>query len=663
MSLRLAIAFLMLDIAAAAAQPAPCDECTRGDTVIEQFSLQPLRALAVELAAVPLDYPATAKQYERVIEIRSKTPALSRVGALDDEQLGLVAAALCHNVDDACAVSTRHTLSCLADRCAVELPKAAHVDIVVVPEPCARGGRERRSPKFGLGLDWGTGVHDSRYPNDGRVWSMGIEGRLQATRRIGAVARVDRESGRDQALDMDGNGKGDMTTGSVIRVSALAGPSFVIGNTQFEGSVRFLRLDVLGGYLLTRSPNGEDGPVAGADLSYQFWAIRTGVRVVQGFADASDARMVIAHLGFVSGSRPELRDDSPCDINGQPKTNFLSSRLALGLDYTFGGYGFDNDLGYLATGVGLEAMWHLSASFDAVVRGDLNIFPGKDRDRTLHQAVLGGLRIDPPRRPGRSSRTGWFGEALAGYTHAAGLEPSSAGTGPLIDAALGWGAQGRDGAAYFKFHGRFGIGDDNTDYRAFFISGGFEYRYDRYRGRHRFQLPPARAGESEAQSDEEAARLHASEEEADEGEPRDHQEARCDLPRAAGCGGATRVGRADLARARQDLRAIRRPPSRRRPHRGMAARARRRSAGVGRGRPRPVLSAAVRGPQGLDRRHPRHEARLGHGREPRRASARHDRRQTPLISCSHRRWVPSLDHGPSRHRRPRSVRRVWRPRR
>ena len=60
------------------------------------------------------------------------------------------------------------------------------------------------------------------------------------------------------------------------------------------------QLDLLAGYQWTLSQPNEDGPAAGFDLSYSLEVVRTGIRVVQGFGDAKDARSVLA-------SRPRRR--------------------------------------------------------------------------------------------------------------------------------------------------------------------------------------------------------------------------------------------------------------------------------------------------------------------------------------------------------------------
>ena len=339
----------------------------------------------------------------------------------------------------------------------------------------------RRSPSLGLGIDWGTGWHRSRYPTDGRAWSFGIEARMRFGRRLGSVVRFDRIAGRDEANDADGNGNDDLSSGSITRLSALAGPSIVFDNTRFASTTHFLRLDLLAGYLSTRSQAEESGPAGGFDLAYQLSIVRLGVRVVQGFGDARDATTVLAHLGFLAGSSPAYRDETDCGAEVASR----SSRLALGFDIPITGYGISTQLGYLATGLGVEALWHLTPALDVMTRADLLLYPGYERDRVIHQALLAGMRIDHGPRRGRSSSTGFFTTALGGYSHGATLTPTRVGSGPIVDVSLGWGVQGKEGAAYVRLHARSGVGPDNYGYRAVFLSGGFELRFDPRRWRDR----------------------------------------------------------------------------------------------------------------------------------------------------------------------------------
>ena len=463
------------------AQPAPCDECKRGDELIARYSLQPLHALAAELAALPLDEPLTSAQYAKLIELRRAHPALARLGALEDADLAAVATTLCRGPVAACTVATERALRCLAERCAVQLPPdATHVDLPALPTRCQSYQRRRSPSALGVGFDWGTGWQRSQYPTDGRAWSFGIETRLRFTRRWSAVARVDRLAGRDEATDEDDNGLDDRSTGSITRIAALAGPSIVIDHARFEGAARFLRLDLLGGYIDTRSQAAESGPAAGFDIAYQLSIVRFGARVVQGFGDARDATMVLGHIGFTAGSTPPYRDENDCR-----EAEERSSRLALGFEVPLGGYGISKQLGYLATGLAIEGIWHVSPALDAMARADLLVFPGDDRDRVIHQAVLAGMRIDHGKRRGRSSKVGFFTTVLAGYTHGATLTNATTGSGPVGDLGLAWGRQGRDVAGYFRLHARFGIGPENLDYRALFLSAGFELRLDPDRWRDR----------------------------------------------------------------------------------------------------------------------------------------------------------------------------------
>jgi hypothetical protein len=473
----LSILVLLAIVAPAAAQPAPapCEDCARGDVLIEKFSLQPLRSVAADIAGMPLGGPLSSEQYARVLQLRERTPALTRLGALDDADLSAIAASLCRGESSACTEATTRALRCLADRCAVDLltpHDPRNVDLVEIPSNCHQYSTPRRSPPYGLGMDWGNGWQRSRYPTDGHAWSFGIEGRMRFGRRFGAVARVDRVAGRDEATDTDHNGKDDLSTGSITRIAALVGPSFVLDNTRYDSTTRSLRLDLLGGYVSTRSQPNESGLAAGADLSLQLSIFRIGVRFVQGTSDADHATMLLAHLGILAGSAPPYRDATDCGA----ETATRSSRLALGFDIPIAGYGISEQLGYLSTGLGVETLYHLSRSFDALARADLLLYPGHDRDRVIHQAVLAGVRID--HKSSHAAETGFFSTVLGGYSYGSGLTPTTTGAGPIVDLAFGWGGQGPEGSGYLRLHGRFGVGPDNLDYRAIFLSAGFELRFD-----------------------------------------------------------------------------------------------------------------------------------------------------------------------------------------
>jgi hypothetical protein len=468
----------------ASAQPAPCGACSRGDALIERYSLQPLRTVAGELGGLALGDPLTPDQYARVIDARRRTPALARLGAVDDEGLTSIAAALCGTPNGSCVNSTTYTLRCLADRCTVLLPDppANRTDLVELPATCHAYRTRKRTSPIGLGFDWGNGWQRSAAPTDGRAWSLGIDARMRIGRRFGAVARVDRVAGRDEATDVDGDGSDDMSTGSITRISMLAGPSIVLDNTRFEDTTRFVRLDLLGGYVATRTQPNESGPAAGLDLSFQLAIFRLGARVVQGFGEASDATMVLGHIGLIGGSTPPYGDAADCGASASAR----SSRLAIGIDFPITGYGISGDLGLLATGLAFEAFVHVSRSVDVTARADLLLYPGEERDRVIHQAALAGLRLDHLKPRKRRSGVGFFTTLLGGYTHGAGFTPSTAGSGPVVDLAVGWGIQEGEGAANLRLHGRFGVSPDNLDYRAIFLSGALELRFDPSRWMSRF---------------------------------------------------------------------------------------------------------------------------------------------------------------------------------
>jgi len=456
------------------AQPIACEPCVRGESLIDTYTIQPVRQLSAELAALPFAEALTQAQYARVVEMRQRVPALQRLAAIDDAQLAVIASALCHAETGDCVAATSRALTCLADRCAVALPVAdpRTADVATVVPACSRYVSRNRSPRFGLGFEWGNGVQRSKHPIDGRVWSLALESRLRLSHRFGVVARVDRSAGRDEATDVDGNGTDDVADGTLVRIGAMAGPSVMFDYRIYEDQPLFMRLDLLGGYLATRSKPDESGPAAGIDITMQLAMVTAGVRVIQGFGDALDASMLVGHLGILLGSSPEPRIGPDCEAD----VGHRASRLAIGIDMPFGGYGFATDLGYLGTGLGFEAVWNLTKSLDVATRADLLVFPGDERDRVIHTAVLAGLRIDHGER--QRSRIGFFSTLMAGYTHGAGFTPTTTGTGPVADVSLGWGGQDREGAAFLRLHGRFGLSPDNYDYRALFLSAGFELRFD-----------------------------------------------------------------------------------------------------------------------------------------------------------------------------------------
>lgn len=265
-----------------------------------------------------------------------------------------------------------------------------------------------------------------------------------------------------------------MATGAVTRLYVLGGPSYTFGIQHDRNDVRYAQLDLLGGRQYTLSQSDEDGWTAGADLSYTWTVARMGVRILQGFDRAEDARAVLVHAGFLVGGSPRVAYGSGC---GQEERS--STKWALALDLPLFGYGLASQLDYIVPGFGIEAVYHATSPFDVVVRADVLDIPNSDRDRTIFSSALAGGRYDMSADTDKGTRTGLFAALLVGYSHAATVDPSTAGSGPIADASLGWGGQGDDGAAFLRIHGRFGLTPDNADARAIFLSAGLEYRLDR----------------------------------------------------------------------------------------------------------------------------------------------------------------------------------------
>jgi hypothetical protein len=368
----------------------------------------------------------------------------------------------------------------MAGQCTVRPEEIQHEMVRPYDPPglpsCDPIANKTKSPARGIGFEWATGWQDDASPTDHRAWSLGFEARTRLPKRAGLVARLDRSTGRDKAIDADRDGRDDLGTGPVTRVSVMAGPSYAFAVAHDRDVVRFLQLDLLGGYQWTLSQDSEDGFVAGADLSYTLAVARIGMRYTQGFGDAQESRAVLAHVGFLVGSAPSYEYGSSCNRPSRTPT-----KIALALDIPLFGYGVSSKLDYIVPGFGIEGLYHVHTFFDAFVRGDILDSPGSGRDRSIYQTLLAGGRIDLTggKREGGGTRTGMFTTLGAGYAWAATTEPTTAGQGPVVDASIGWGGQGDDGAAYLRVHGRFGLLPDNQDMRAIFLSGGLELRLDR----------------------------------------------------------------------------------------------------------------------------------------------------------------------------------------
>src|SRR5262249_44912772 len=150
-----------------------------------------------------------------------------------------------------------------------------------------------------------------------------------------------RSTGRDEARDEDGDGRDDASTGAVTRLTVLAGLSLAPLITLDPELVRLLQVDVLGGYLSTRSHAGESGFALGYDMSYQLAIARLGLRTVVGYGGAKEERSVLVHLGFLIGAGPQFDYGAGCGRDPRPE----GSSLALALDVPLGGWA--TELGYM----------------------------------------------------------------------------------------------------------------------------------------------------------------------------------------------------------------------------------------------------------------------------------------------------------------------------
>jgi hypothetical protein len=469
--------------AVARAQQMPCEPCVRGEDTLSQLGehAPALKRGTMQLLhrqIGPTQMTLQNQQQIRAVLGADADPIASSLTPLSDTQLEDVAAAICGQPSGDCTTDVFGQLRCIAGRC--QVIQDVIQDHVVEPA-CDPTVKTVRSPKRGLGIDWATGWHDDAKPVDHRTWSIGFEGRARLGRTFGVVGRLDRSTGRDAAEDVNRDGRDDLSTGAVTRVSVLAGPSMMFGIARGEDPPRFAQIDLLGGYQWTLSQSGEDGLLAGVDLSYYLAVARAGVRVTQGFGDADKARAVVGHVGFVVGAGPNYSYGSGCGLE-TPKS---STRFALAVDLPLFGYGLSSQLDYVAPGFGFEADYHVASFLDVLGHADLLWIPNSGRDRTIYQTVLAGGRLDLTGKTEKSTRTGFFTTFGAGYAFAAATEPSTAGSGPVGDVSVGWGGQGDDGMMYVRLHGRFGLTPDNADARLVFVSWGIELRLDRRKWRDR----------------------------------------------------------------------------------------------------------------------------------------------------------------------------------
>lgn len=345
---------------------------------------------------------------------------------------------------------------------------------------CARHEKQLHAPRSGGSVEYITGWQSSGSPVEGYASGFGLDLRRRLARRLALIARLDVTYGRDAGADRDGDGRDDAGTGAVNRVSALGGATITLASTYHDDFIRFIELDLLGGYLATTTQPGEDGPVVAADISFQLVVPRFGVRVLQGVGAAREARAVLAHLGLTIGGSPTFAVRVGCG-GGYPHQDRGSSPWAVGVDIPLGGYALVGGLGFVTPGLAVEAAYHANPYIQAVARADVLAFTNGNADRVVHQSLFAGGRIDLApidRAASHPSSVGGTIVVLAGYAFASATKPTGAGSGPVLDASIGFGGQAPHSAGGLRIHGRFGLGRDNTDLRAIFLSAGGELRLD-----------------------------------------------------------------------------------------------------------------------------------------------------------------------------------------
>jgi hypothetical protein len=485
-----AVVALIALCSVASAQEMPCEPCAKGDDVLAQLPDhgQAIRNSRDGLVGQGIDSERIAPDdLSRLRAWAAVQPGLRddirALASTSPEHLHEIAASVCSAPDGDCVLKLQIALLCLTNRCYElnnVLPNDMQMDRGL--RPCDPSVNHIGSSRAGLGFEWANGWQDDRFPVDGRAWSLGFEARARLTHRFGFVGRVDRSTGRDAAEVANGDGRDDRSTGEVTRMYVLAGPSYMFGIQHDRDIARYAQVDLLAGYQATLSQPDEDGAVTGFDLSYTLAVARMGVRALQGFGRADDSRAVLVHAGFVFGAGPRIAYGSGCGYDDEKRD---TTRWALALDLPLFGYGLSSKLDYVVPGFGLEGAYHASSVFDVMLRADLLDLPNGDRDRTVYSTVLAGGRFDFAPKYEKSTKTGFFTTLMVGYAHAATVEPTTAGSGPVLDAGVGWGGQGDDGGAFLRVHGRFCLTPDNADSRAVFLSGTLELRLDRRKWRDR----------------------------------------------------------------------------------------------------------------------------------------------------------------------------------
>src|SRR5687767_10142390 len=174
----------------ASPQTIACDECVRGHQELDAMHWQG-RALkdnakTIVDALVPLRIEGTTldeRQAQGIRGFRQIAPSEMQTGidALankTDEQLRLIAFALCNSPDPGCAKLVTAGLHHARQVEQLPPPQSDLPSFGHRPEQgCDPYVVKVRSPKGGLGFDYATGWQKSARPTDGRAWSLGLEAR------------------------------------------------------------------------------------------------------------------------------------------------------------------------------------------------------------------------------------------------------------------------------------------------------------------------------------------------------------------------------------------------------------------------------------------------------------------------------------------------------
>lgn len=328
-----------------------------------------------------------------------------------------------------------------------------------------------KSPRRRIAVDAGVGWQDSDAPVSGLATSLGFGLDWRLGNRLLVGARASWLRGRDAGVDADGDGRDDDNTGGISSLLLTAGPRVRLLNDRARPT-SFWELDVgIGGMAATGA--GDSGAVAEAGLSLGNDVARLGARYVQGALDAADHRAALAWFALGFGGGPQYSYGAGCDfVRSDPST---SIPFAIGIHAILSGWGLADELGYLVPGLAIEVPYYLRYPVDAVARWDFQVYPAGDRDAEVHQSGLLGARVAIP-IAGEQSTQHLLAQVQLGYSLVTGTEPRDIESGPIVDAGAGYALLTAREGLFARVHARFGIGGDNRDLAAIYVTVGGEMK-------------------------------------------------------------------------------------------------------------------------------------------------------------------------------------------